>query len=124
MDVIPLMRPWFGAEEAAAVQDVLGLGLGGAGTEGRRFRGVGGRGARSGARASRPPPAPLRCIWRCTRSASGQATRSSCPRCRSSPPTNAPRYVGARPVFADVDLETQNLTPQTVGARSALRPAP
>jgi dTDP-4-amino-4,6-dideoxygalactose transaminase len=28
--------------------------------------------------------------------------------------TNAPRYVGARPVFADVDLETQNLTAATI----------
>ena len=27
---------------------------------------------------------------------------------------NAVRYVGAQPVFADVDLATQNLTPQTV----------
>jgi perosamine synthetase len=35
--------------------------------------------------------------------------------------TNAPRYVGARPVFADVDPETQNLTPGTV--ERALGPA-
>ena len=27
---------------------------------------------------------------------------------------NVVRYVGARPVFADVDADTQNLTPGTV----------
>ena len=34
---------------------------------------------------------------------------------------NAPRYVGARPVFADVDLATQNVTAETV--ERALAPA-
>ena len=34
---------------------------------------------------------------------------------------NCARYVGARPVFADVDIVTQNLTPETVAA--ALTPA-
>ncbi|MEO7005433.1 MAG: DegT/DnrJ/EryC1/StrS family aminotransferase [Terrimesophilobacter sp.] len=30
--------------------------------------------------------------------------------------TNAPRYTGARPVFADVDLATGNVTAETIGA--------
>ena len=34
---------------------------------------------------------------------------------------NAPTYVGARPVFADVDARTQNLTPATIEA--AITPA-
>jgi perosamine synthetase len=34
---------------------------------------------------------------------------------------NAPRYVGARPVFADVELESQNVTAETVA--DALTPA-
>ena len=44
------------------------------------------------------------------RSASGPATTSSSRRSRSSPPRTRPRYVGATPVFADVDLATGNLT--------------
>ena len=46
----------------------------------------------------------------------GPATTSSCRRSRSSPPPTPPTYVGARPVFADVDPVTGNLTAETVAA--------
>ena len=47
--------------------------------------------------ASPSRPAPRRCTWRCTCSASARATRSSCRRSRSSPPPTARVYVGATP---------------------------
>ena len=48
----------------------------------------------------------------------GPATRSIVPSLSFIATANAARYVGARPVFADVDLATQNLTHETVEPRA------
>ena len=92
---------------------VLGVGHGAARPETRRARG---RAARP---ASGAPPTtvvrrravPRRCSWRCRRSASGRATRSSC---RRSPPCRRRRPCarsGATPVPVDVDAATAALDP-------------
>lgn len=120
MDVIPVMRPWLGEEEAVAVSGVLASGWVAQGPKVAAFE---------------------RAVSAALGAAHGVAT-SSCttalhlglhalgvgvgdevvvPSLSFIATTNAPRYVGARPVFADVDFETQNLTAETV--ERALGPA-
>ena len=58
---------------------------------------------RRGARRSPSTPARARCTWRCSRPASGRATRSSpCPFTFVAT-VAAICYTGARPVFVDID---------------------
>ena len=60
--------------------------------------------------ASGSTPARRPCTWRCSPRASGPATRSSPPRSPSSPRRWAISYVGATPVFVDVDPATGTST--------------
>ena len=92
------------------------LRLGGPGSAGRRVRG-GLRHRRC--RPSTPSPcrrAPRACTWPWSWSASARATRSSSRRSPSSPRATPCATSGATPVFADVDVTTGNLTPETVEA--------
>lgn len=120
MDVIPIMRPWLGAEEAAAVQDVLASGWVAQGPRVAAFE-------QSVATALGAAHAVA--TTSCTTALHlalhalgvGPGDEVVVPSLSFIATTSAPRYVGARPVFADVDLETQNLTPETV--QRALGPA-
>jgi perosamine synthetase len=120
MDMIPIMRPWLGEEEAVALDRVLASGWVAQGPRVVAFE---------------------RAVCEALDAAHGVATNSCTtalhlalhalgvgagdevvvPSLSFIATTNAPRYVGARPVFADVDPETQNLTPKTV--ERALGPA-
>ena len=121
MDVIPIMRPWLGAAEERGGGRRAGLGLGGPGSEGRGLRG---RGVRR-ARARRTRVATTSCTTALHLALHalgvGPGDEVVVPSLSFIATANAPRYVGARPVFADVDLETQNVTPETV--ERALTPA-
>jgi perosamine synthetase len=111
--MIPVMRPWLGAEEAAAAAEAV----------------------RSGWVAQGPRVAEFERAFAAAVGASHGVAVSSCttalhlalviagirpndevvvPSLSFIATANAPRYVGAVPVFADVEETTQNLTPATV----------
>jgi dTDP-4-amino-4,6-dideoxygalactose transaminase len=111
--VIPVIRPWFGAEEAEAAAAVIA----------------------SGWVAQGPKVAEFEAAFAATADARHAVAVSSCtaalhlalavagigpgdevvvPSLSFIATANAARYVGATPVFADVDPVTQNLTPDTV----------
>ncbi|HEV2992869.1 MAG TPA: DegT/DnrJ/EryC1/StrS family aminotransferase [Acidimicrobiia bacterium] len=117
---VPVMRPWLGEEEALAVAEAL----------------------RSGWIAQGPRVAAFEAAFAETIGAEAAVAVSSCtaalhlalvvggvgagddvvvPSLSFIATANAPTYVGARPVFADVDPCSQNVTPETVDA--ALTPA-
>ena len=117
---IPVMRPWLGPEEAQAAADAV----------------------TSGWIAQGPRIAEFEEAFAQTVGASHAVAVSSCttglhlalvvlgvgpgddvvvPSLSFIATTNAVRYVGARPVFADVDPSTGNLTPETV--KEAMTPA-
>ncbi len=120
MNRINVMKPWLGAEEIAAVSDVIS----------------------SGWIAQGPRVAEFEAQFAARMEAGHAVAASSCttalhlalvvagigpgddvvvPSYSFIATANAPTYVGARPVFADVDLRTGNLTAETVEA--ALTPA-
>ena len=113
MGMIPVMRPWLGAEETAAVEEVL----------------------RSGWIAQGPRVAAFEAAVCAALGAGHGVATSSCttalhlglhalgvgpgdevvvPSLSFIATANAPCHVGARPVFADVDPVTQNVTSETV----------
>ena len=120
MDVIPVMRPWLGAEETAAVQDVLASGWVAQGPKVAAFEeSVAAALGAAHAVATTSCTTALHLALHAL--GVGPGDEVVVPSLSFIATTNAPRYVRARPVFADVDLETQNLTPETV--EGALSPA-
>jgi dTDP-4-amino-4,6-dideoxygalactose transaminase len=115
-DAVPLMKPWVGPDEAAAAAEVL----------------------HSGWMAQGPRTAAFEAAL-CRKVAAAEAVAVSSgtaglhlamvvldigpgdevivPSLSYIATANAPRYVGARVVFADVDPLTQNLTPATIEPR-------
>jgi dTDP-4-amino-4,6-dideoxygalactose transaminase len=113
MDVIPIMRPWLGAEEAVAVGGVLASGWVAQGPKVAEFEA-----AVCGALGAPHGVATTSCTTALHLALHALEVRPGdeviVPSLSFIATTNAPRYVGARPVFADVDVETQNLTAETV----------
>ena len=120
MDVIPIMRPWLGAEEAEAVQEVLASGWVAQGPKVTVFEAsvATALGAEHGVATTSCTTALHLALHAL---GVGPGDEVVVPSLSFIATTNAPRYLGARPVFADVDLETQNVTAETV--ERALGPA-
>jgi dTDP-4-amino-4,6-dideoxygalactose transaminase len=120
MDVIPIMRPWLGEEEIAAVEEVLVSGWVAQGPRVTAFEAsvAAALGAGHGV-ATTSCTTALHLALHALGVAPGDEV--IVPSLSFIATTNAPCYVGARPVFADVDPETQNLTAETV--ERALGPA-
>jgi perosamine synthetase len=120
VDVIPIMRPWLGAEEVVAVADALASGWVAQGPRVAAFEAA--VSARLGAAHGVATTSCTTALHLALHALGvGAGDEVVVPSLSFIATTNAPRYVGARPVFADVDLATQNLTAATVG--SALTPA-
>ena len=118
--MIPIMRPWLGPEEAAATADVLASGWVAQGPRVAAFEAAvcAALGARHGVATTSCTTALHLALHAL---GVGRGDDVVVPSLSFIATTNAPRYVGARPVFADVDVDTQNLTAATVAA--ALTPA-
>src|SRR5216683_5038409 len=111
--MIPVMRPWLGEEEAAAASAAVASGWIAQGPRVAEFE---------AAFASAFGAAEAVAVSSCTAALHlallvaeiGPGDEVIVPSLSFIATANAVRYVGARPVFADVDLATQNLTAQTV----------
>jgi len=111
--MIPVMRPWLGDEEAEAAAETVASGWIAQGPRVREFE-------EAFAVAIGAPHAVA--VSSCTTALHlamivagiGPGDEVIVPSLSFIATANAARYVGARPVFADVDLSTQNLTQQTV----------
>jgi dTDP-4-amino-4,6-dideoxygalactose transaminase len=120
MDVMPIMRPWLGYEEAVAVADALASGWVAQGPRVAEFEAA--VSARLGAAHGVATTSCTTALHMALHALGvGTGDEIVVPSLSFIATTNAPRYVGARPVFADVDDTTQNLTAATV--ESALTPA-
>jgi dTDP-4-amino-4,6-dideoxygalactose transaminase len=111
--VIPVMRPWLGPEEAAAAAEAVSSGWVAQGPRVAEFEqafasavGAGHAVALSSCTAALHLALVVAGI--------GPGDEVVVPSLSFIATANAPRYVGAVPVFADVDEATQNLTPATV----------
>jgi dTDP-4-amino-4,6-dideoxygalactose transaminase len=111
--MIPVMRPWLGQEEAEAVAQAVASGWIAQGPRVREFE-------EAFAAAIGTPHAVA--VSSCTTALHltliaagiGPGDEVIVPSLSFIATANAVRYVGAQPVFADVDLATQNLVPETV----------
>jgi perosamine synthetase len=111
---IPVMRPWFGAEEASAVASAVASGWVAQGPRVAEFEqafavsiGAGHAVAVSSCTAALHLALLVAGV--------GPGDEVVVPSLSFIATANSARYVGARPVFADVDGVTQNMTPATVG---------
>jgi dTDP-4-amino-4,6-dideoxygalactose transaminase len=112
--MIPVMRPWLGEEEAAAAAATVASGWIAQGPRVREFE---------EAFAAAMGAAHAVAVSSCTTALHlaligvgvGPGDEVVVPSLSFIATANAVRYVGAQPVFADVDLATQNLTVSTVG---------
>lgn len=122
-DRIPVMIPWLGEEEAKAASDAV---LSGWVAQGPRVA------AFERAFAERVGAEHAVAVSSCTTALHlalvalglGPGDEVVVPSLSFIATANAVRYVGAEPVFADVDLATGNLTPATVDAVRTLVPRP
>src|ERR1700730_6886184 len=108
--VIPIMRPWLGTEEASVLADVIASGWVAQGPRTAAFEHA--LAARVGAAhgvATSSGTAALHLAMVVL--GLGPGDEVIVPSLSYIATANAPRYVGARPVFADVDPATQNLSP-------------
>jgi dTDP-4-amino-4,6-dideoxygalactose transaminase len=111
--MIPVMRPWLGKEEAEAAAEAVASGWIAQGPRVREFE-------EAFAAAIGAPHAVA--VSSCTTALHlamiaadiGPGDEVIVPSLSFIATANAVRYAGARPIFADVDLTTQNLTPETV----------
>lgn len=111
--MIPVMRPWLGKEEAEAAAEAVGSGWIAQGPRVREFE-------EAFAAAIGTPHAVA--VSSCTTALHlalivagiGPGDEVIVPSLSFIATANAVRYVGAQPVFADVDLATQNLVPETI----------
>ena len=111
--MIPVMRPWLGQEEAEAAAEAVASGWVAQGPRVREFE-------EAFAAAIGTPHAVA--VSSCTTALHlaliaagiGPGDEVIVPSLSFIATANAVRYVGAQPVFADVDLATQNLIPETV----------
>ena len=110
---IPVMRPWLGAEEAAAAAAAVSSGWVAQGPRVAEFEEAFAAAIGAGHAVA---------VSSCTTAlhlalvvaAVGPGDEVVVPSLSFIATANAARYVGAQPVFADVDAATQNLTPATV----------
>src|SRR6202045_4518951 len=111
--MIPVMRPWLGAEEAAAAAAAVSSGWVAQGPRGAEFEAVFASALCAGhAVAVSSCTAALHLAL--VAAGIGPGEEVVVPSLSFIATANAPRYVGAVPVFADVDKATQNLTSATV----------
>jgi dTDP-4-amino-4,6-dideoxygalactose transaminase len=111
--MIPVMRPWLGTEEAEAAAEAVASGWVSQGPRVREFEEA--FAAAIGARHAVAVSSCTTALHLAMIVAGiGPGDEVIVPSLSFIATANAVRYVGARPVFADVDLTTQNLTPQTV----------
>ena len=111
--MIPVMRPWLGKEEAEAAAEAVASGWIAQGPRVQEFE-------EAFAAAIGTPHAVA--VSSCTAALHlaliaagiGPGDEVIVPSLSFIATANAVRYVGAQPVFADVDLATQNLIPKTV----------
>jgi dTDP-4-amino-4,6-dideoxygalactose transaminase len=111
--MIPVMRPWLGQEEAEAAAEAVASGWIAQGPRVQEFE---------EAFAAAIGTSHAVAVSSCTAALHlaliaagiGPGDEVIVPSLSFIATANAARYVGAQPIFADVDLVTQNLTPQTV----------
>ncbi len=111
----PVMRPWFGDEETAAVAEVLASGWVAQGPRVAAFEAA--FAERVGARHAIAVSSCTTGLHLALEAAGiGPGDEVVVPSLSFIATANAVRHVGARPVFADVDPVSQNLTAATVAA--------
>ena len=115
--------PFYDERELEAVRAALATHSSGDGPIGRKVEARLAATARRAAGAADDLLHATRWSWRCWRSGSARARRSSAPRSPSSSSANAVLRVGARPVFADIDERTLGLDPEAVERRLTPRTA-